>query len=67
MMFFCKGALSDEQKVDLSKKVTDLIVKETKQPKEGAWIVINEIPAENWTLGGLAIPEFKANLIAEKK
>jgi len=67
MMFFGKGALTDEQKADLSRKVTDLIVKEAKQPKEGTWVVINEIPVENWMLGGLTVPEFKARLMAEKK
>jgi len=30
-MYFGKGALTDEQKADLSRKVTDLIVKEAKQ------------------------------------
>lgn len=67
MMFFGKVALSDEQKTDLSKKVTDLIVKESKQPKEGTWVIINEVPAENWLLGGLTISEFKAKLMSEKK
>jgi 4-oxalocrotonate tautomerase len=62
MMYFGKGALTNEQKVDISRKVTDLIVNESKQPKQGTWVVINEIPAENWLLGGLTLPEFKAKL-----
>jgi 4-oxalocrotonate tautomerase family enzyme len=66
MMYFGKGALADGQKVDLSRKVTDLVVNESKQPKEGTWVVINEIPAENWLLGGLTLPEFKAMLVVEK-
>ena len=32
-MYFGKGALTEEQKADLSRKVTDLIVKEAKQPQ----------------------------------
>ena len=28
MMFFGKGALTDEQKAELSRKITDLVVKE---------------------------------------
>jgi 4-oxalocrotonate tautomerase len=66
MMYFGKGALADEQKADLSRKVTDLVANESKQPKEGTWVVISEIPAENWLLGGLTLPEFKAKLTAEK-
>ncbi|MCD6443528.1 tautomerase family protein [Candidatus Bathyarchaeota archaeon] len=31
-MYFGKGALTAEQKAELSRKVTDLIVSETKQP-----------------------------------
>jgi 4-oxalocrotonate tautomerase len=62
MMYFGKGALTGEQKTDISRKVTDLIVNESKQPKQGTWVVINEIPAENWLLGGLTLPEFKAKL-----
>jgi 4-oxalocrotonate tautomerase len=67
MMNFGKGALSDEQKADLFRKVTDLVASESKQPKEGTWVVINEIPSENWLLGGLTLPEFKAKLIEKKR
>jgi hypothetical protein len=34
MMYFGKGALADEQKADLSRKVTDIIANESKQSKE---------------------------------
>ena len=50
----------------LSRKVTDLVANESKQPKEGTWVVTSEIPVENWLLGGLTLPEFKARLAAEK-
>lgn len=65
-MYFGKGALTDEQKADLSKKVTDLIVKETKQPQHYTWIIINEIPGENWMVDRLTLPELKEKLKAEK-
>ena len=67
MMYLGKGALAEEQKADLSRKVTDLVVNESKQPKEGTWVVINEIAAENWMLGGLTLSEFKSKLKAEKR
>ncbi|MCD6529347.1 tautomerase family protein [Candidatus Bathyarchaeota archaeon] len=46
-MFFGKGALTDEQKAELSRKVTDLIVKEAKQPQHYTWVIIHEVPPEN--------------------
>ena len=66
-MFFGKGALTDEQKAELSRKVTDLIVKEAKQPQHYTWVIIHEIPPENWMVDRLTLPELKAKLRAEKK
>jgi 4-oxalocrotonate tautomerase family enzyme len=66
-MYFGKGALTDEQKADLSRKVTDLIVREAKQPQHYTWVIIHEVPGENWMVDRLTIPELKAKLMAEKK
>jgi len=66
-MYFGKGALTDDQKTDLSRKVTDLIVKETKQPQHYTWVIIQEVPVENWMVDRLTILELKAKLMAEKK
>ena len=66
-MSFGKGVLTAEQKVNLARKVTDLVAKETKQPKEAVWIVTHEEPLENWLAGGLTVEEFKAKLMQEKK
>jgi len=30
-------------------------------------IIINEVPAENWIVNRLTLPELKAKLMAEKK
>lgn len=67
IMYFGKGALTDEQKAELSRKVTDLIVKEAKQPQQYTWVIIHEIPVENWMVGRLTLPELKARLQAEKE
>ena len=67
MIFFGKGALSDEQKAELSRKVTDLIVTETKQPQHCTWVIIHENSEENWIVDRLTLPELKAKLKAEKK
>jgi 4-oxalocrotonate tautomerase family enzyme len=66
-MYFGKGALTDEQKAELSRKVTDLIVKEAKQPQHYTWVIIHEVPLENWMVDRLTLPELKARLQAEKK
>jgi 4-oxalocrotonate tautomerase family enzyme len=66
-MYFGKGALTDEQKADLSRKVTDLLVKEAKQPQHYTWVIIHEVPVENWMVDRLTLPELKTKLMAEKK
>jgi 4-oxalocrotonate tautomerase family enzyme len=66
-MYFGKGALTDEQKADLSRKITDLIVKEAKQPQHYTWVIIHEVPVENWMVDRLTLPELKAKLMAEKE
>jgi 4-oxalocrotonate tautomerase family enzyme len=66
-MYFGKGALTAEQKADLSRKVTDLIVKEAKQPQHYTWVIIHEVPEESWMVDRLTVPELKAKLKAEKK
>ena len=66
-MYFGKGALSVEQKAELSRKITDLIVKETKQPQHYTWVIIHEVLVENWMVDRLTLPELKAKLMAEKK
>jgi 4-oxalocrotonate tautomerase family enzyme len=64
---FWEGALTEEQKAELSRKITDLIVKEAKQPQHYTWVIIHEVPVENWMVDRLTLPELKAKLIAEKK
>jgi len=66
-MYFGKGALTDAQKAELSRKVTDLIVTEAKQPQHYTWVIIHEVPDENWMVDRLTLPELRAKLKAEKK
>lgn len=66
-IYFSKGALTDSEKAELSRKVTDLIVKEARQPQHYTWVIIHEVPAENWMVDRLTLPELKAKLTAEKK
>jgi len=66
-MYFGKGALTAEEKADLSRKVTDLTVKEAKQPQHYTWVIIHEVPVENWMVDRLTLPELKAKLMTEQK
>ena len=66
-MYFGKGALSDQQEADLSRKVTDLLVQEAKQPQHYTWVIIHEVPMENWMVDRLTLPELKAKLVVDKK
>jgi phenylpyruvate tautomerase PptA (4-oxalocrotonate tautomerase family) len=69
-MYFAKGASAigtDEQRAELCRKVTDLIVQEAKVPQHYTWVVFNEVPAENWMIDRMTLPELKAKLAAEKK
>jgi 4-oxalocrotonate tautomerase family enzyme len=66
-MYFGKGALTDEQKANLSRKVTDLVVTEAKQPQHYTWVIIHEVPTENWMVDRLTLPELKAKLAAQAK
>jgi len=61
-----KGVLSEEEKKNLVKSVTDVIVKEARQPKEHTWVLIHEIPPDDWIVGGLTVPELKKKM-QEKK
>jgi 4-oxalocrotonate tautomerase family enzyme len=61
-MYFGEGALTDAQKADLSRKVTDLIVKEARQPEQYTWVIVHDVPLENWMVGRLTVPELKAKL-----
>lgn len=68
-MYFPKGMSAiqtNEQKAELSRKVTDLIVQEAKVPQHYTWVIIHEVPAESWMIDKLTLPELKAKLQAEK-
>jgi 4-oxalocrotonate tautomerase family enzyme len=66
-MYFGKGALTDEQKASLSRKVTDLVVTEAKQPQHYTWVIIHEVPSENWMVDRLTLLELKAKLAAQPR
>jgi 4-oxalocrotonate tautomerase family enzyme len=66
-MTFVKGVLSDEEKANLCRKVTDVIVQEAREPQHYTWVIINEVPKNNWMVDRLTLPELQAKLAAEGK
>jgi 4-oxalocrotonate tautomerase len=44
-----------EQKAALAERLTDVFLEtcgNPGQPRHGVWVVIDEVPAENWAVGG---------------
>lgn len=50
------GTLTKEQKQNISKGVTDVIVKEANKPPEAVLIFIDEVPHENIAKAGNLLP-----------
>jgi len=46
------GNLTSDQKKALIKKLTDVVVEVTKKPKEYVYVRIDEVPRENFGVGG---------------
>lgn len=65
-LYVGEGTLEGGKKAELAKKMTDLIVAETGQPQHYTWIVVHEVPGENWFIDRMDLPELKANILAEK-
>ena len=61
------GELSEEQKIRLCQKITDLVMKEAKVPQHYTWVMLHEIPAENWMIDRLTVPQLLAQVKAENQ
>jgi 4-oxalocrotonate tautomerase family enzyme len=66
-VYIDKGSQSAEQRADLGRKITDVIVKETKMPQEFVWVMIHEMPEEDWLVDRLTVVELKKKLAESKK
>jgi len=49
------GKLSDDQKTQLIKKLTDVVVEVTKKPAQAVYIRIDEVPRKNFGVGGKSL------------
>ena len=66
-----KGALSEEQKADMIKRVSETVaeIEASPYPKDNlipyTWCVVDEVEFENWGIGGNAItPEMLKAVIS---
>jgi 4-oxalocrotonate tautomerase len=50
---------SQEQKAELIKGVTDLLVRVLNKSPSTTFVVINEVALENWGVGGLPVTAFR--------
>lgn len=51
---------SDAEKAELIQGVTDLLQKVLNKSPATTFVVIDEVPMENWGIGGLPVPLFRA-------
>ncbi|MCW2241122.1 tautomerase family protein [Azospirillum canadense] len=60
-------AATPEQKAALIKGVSDLLYEVLNKPPEVTFVVIDEVPLENWGQGGLPVAEYRRRLAAGVK
>jgi 4-oxalocrotonate tautomerase family enzyme len=61
-VYLDKGSRTAEQRTDLARKITNLIVKEAGMPQQYTWVMMHEIPEEGWIVHRLTVTELKAKL-----
>jgi len=62
MITFESGKLSDEIKLELIQKLTNISSEITGIPKESFFVSIREMPDENIAIGGVTVKEIKKRL-----
>jgi len=54
---------TSEQKAELIKGVTDLLVRVLNKTPATTFVVIDEVDMEDWGIGGVPVEEFRKNLL----
>ena len=49
------GTLTAEQKIELIRKLTDVVVEITHKPEGAVYVRIDEVPRENFGVGGKSL------------
>lgn len=57
-----KGSKNAEQSADLARNITDRMDKETIMPQHYTWVMVHEIPEEDWIVDRLTVTELKVKL-----
>ena len=45
------GKLTKEQKKEIAKQFSETLLKVANKPKDATYLVIDEVPGENWAVG----------------
>ena len=54
-----RDAATEAEKAALIKGASELLLNVLNKPLESTFVVIEEVPLENWGWGGLPVPEFR--------
>ncbi|MDR7134309.1 4-oxalocrotonate tautomerase [Lysobacter niastensis] len=54
-----RDTATEEEKAALIKGASELLLNVLNKPLESTFVVIEEVPLENWGWGGLPVPEFR--------
>lgn len=62
-----EGEVTPEHKAKLIAGVTALLQDVLGKPPSTTFVVIDEVPVDNWGVGGLRVPEYRASLGTKTK
>ena len=54
-----RDSVTEDEKARLIKGVSQLMLDVLNKPLESTFVIIEEVPLENWGWGGLPVPEFR--------
>jgi 4-oxalocrotonate tautomerase len=60
-----RSAVTAEEKNKLIAGVSQLLLDVLNKPLEATFVVIEEVPLENWGWGGMSVPEYRKKLAAK--
>lgn len=60
-----RDRITGEEKAALIKGVSDLLLDVLNKPLDSTFVVIEEVPLENWGWGGLPVPELRRRRLDE--